>query len=201
MPPNVNKGLKSKNQDHRRSRSRNTTPSVNSTTGGSSSVDEITHTELLGLKVKDLKGDPSAKYDDILEHMGDNRPMPDGRTLGELKDQLKTISVSAENKGRAFHLGMTDLSKRRREIAHRENEKKQGERERELMEARRKQEDSKKRKADEKSSSRHKESRPLAHGAHGVARQDGGSTKDDDSDEMECKFLRWAHSLYSADKD
>lgn len=154
---------KGKATRERRSRSRNTTP-LSSITTTESPVPGYFQTSILPLA-------QSQTFDDIL---GSTTTIPSASNLASMLEQVKTMNGAITIKGEKFDLLMRELSKKQRE---REQEAREQERERE----RQAQEDERRKgKADKakSASSRKKdreEERPLAVGAHGLARQDGGA--------------------------
>jgi transcriptional adapter 3 len=175
--PSANKG-KGKGREVRQSRSRNTTPSSGlsaSTATGASSVPGY------------LDNDPSKlfspstiQYADILERLGGGGTIPDSKTLELLSEHLKTLSQLADERGDICNAGMRELSQRRKEVL--EDQREQEERDaEERVKMKREADDEedgsralkggKLKKRKERAS---KEDRPLAVGAHEIARQDGG---------------------------
>ena len=177
MPSLGTKG-KSKVREGRQSRSRNTTPSsVVSTTMSAT----IPKTAYLDIDVGHLMIPTNILYDDILERHGGSGGIPDPKHLEALENDLKTLSQLAEMRESVCDGGMRELSNRRKERVEEEREMEQA-----LLEAEEKA--SLKRAAEDeeldrgrkegkvkkrKDRSRAREERPLTHGAHGIARQDG----------------------------
>ena len=177
MPAIGNKG-KSKPKDNRQSRSRNTTPSsvVSAPTSAVAGS-----TAYLEIPIGSLAVPTNILYDDILERHGGNGGIPDPRNLESLANDLRTLSQLAAERERVCDGGMRELSGRRKlrieeervlEQANREAEEKASlkraaeddelERSSKLAKMKRK-----------KDQGKPKEERPLTHGAHGLARQDG----------------------------
>lgn len=170
--PSASKG-KGKGRDPRQSRSRNTTPS--SISAGPTSVPPPSHY---------LENDPSnllvstnVQYAEMLDRMGPG-PIPDSRSLESLMEHLKSLSQLAEARGDACNAGMRELSQKRQEIAADEEQFEDAgpklKREPDDEEPIRASKGSKDKKRKEREG---KEDRPLDHGAHEVARQDGAETK------------------------
>lgn len=93
-------------------------------------------------------------------------------------EQLKTLSQLAEERGDACNAGIRELSQRRKEVAedHDSGERMKLKREAEDdEEASRAHKGGKWKKRRERGSM--KEERPLSHGSHELARQDGAETK------------------------
>lgn len=169
--PSANKG-KGKGQTVRRSRSRNTTPS--SISAGPTSVPPSSVY---------LENDPSklivptnVQYAEMLARMGAG-PIPDSKSLETLMDHLKSLSQMVEAREDACNAGMRELSQRRKEVSDdREDvgERTKMKRETDEDEDGRAVKGAKLKKRKDRAS---KDERPLDHGAHEVARQDGGETK------------------------
>ncbi|KAI9752227.1 MAG: hypothetical protein M4579_005703 [Chaenotheca gracillima] len=182
MPP-VGAKSKSKGRDSRRSRSRNTTPS---SIGTSSTHAPATVTAYLETPLAQLMVPTNISYEDILERHGSGAGIPDPRHLETLTTDLNTLVQLAEARNAVCDQGMRRLGQRRKERVEEEREKEQRDREdeqrREHMKkeaALRAEEDEAKEKKGSKGKHRkdrsriREQSRPLAHGAHGLARQDG----------------------------
>lgn len=178
MPPLAAKS-KPKARDGRQSPSRNTTPSSIASLPFTVAV---LSTAFLDIPVSSLVLPPNITYDDILERHGGGGGIPDPKNLELMASDLNTLSISAETRGQACDGAMRELAKRRkerieadrmREIASREAEEKEN-----LKRVAEEDDDGGGKKAGRlkkrKDRINVKEERPLAHGAHGVARQDGG---------------------------
>lgn len=175
--PSANKG-KGKGRDSRQSRSRNTTPS-SSFSAGPTSVPPASNY---------LENDPSRllvptnlQYVEMLDRMG-AAPIPDIKSLESLMDHLKSLSQLAESRGDACNAGMRELSQKRKEIAEDQEQFGHDVSERLKMKREADHEDepsraSKGGKVKKRKERDVKEERPLNHGAHEVARQDGAETK------------------------
>lgn len=181
MPPVAGKSKTKGGRESRRSRSRNTTPSsvgasASSTFGGGS-------TAFLDMPLSQLMVPTNLNYDDILERHGSSMGIPDTKHLDTLAADLRALAQLAELRGQVCDKGMRDLSHRRKERLEEEREKERENRDAEDRKERIRREtvaqdaederakNGKLKKRKDRSSNR--ESRPLAHGAHGVARQDG----------------------------
>lgn len=181
MPPAGGKG-KGKGRDARRSRSRNTTPS--SVVSAGASIGSV-NTAYLDIPVTSLMVPTNISYDDILERHGGGGGIPDPKHLETLAADLKTLSMLAETRGKACWKGMTELAVRRKERLENDRERERAKREAEEKEKMRKEAEeaddrigkkgSKLKKSKDRAAVR--EERPLTHGAHGVARQDGVDTQ------------------------
>lgn len=181
MPPLVGKS-KPKGREGRQSRSRNSTPSssVSGTTVPS-------HTAFLDILIGSLMVPTNITYDDILERHGGAGGIPDPSHLTIMAKDLKQLSELASARSETCNAGMRALSEKRKEALDEERQREQDARAREAEERetlktlKKEAEDEdeeirgrkggKLKKKKERSSVR--EERPLAHGAHGLARQDG----------------------------
>ena len=186
MPPLPGK-TKTKGRDQgRSSRSRNTTPSSN--VSAPISTIAATNTAYLDIPVDNLTIHSGISYDDILERHGGGGGIPDPKHLEAMADNLKTLSLRAETRGQACDGAMRELVSRQKEMKlEEERSKEKAMREKAAQEAAEK--ESLKRAAEEEEGAKSKkalklkkkkeqsigEERPLTHGAHGVARQDGSS--------------------------
>ncbi|KAL4891689.1 histone acetyltransferases subunit 3-domain-containing protein [Aspergillus ambiguus] len=175
--PSANKG-KGKGRDVRPSRSRNTTPSSSFSAGAPTATPVASYLENDASK---LFVPATVQYTEILERMGGVGPIPDSKSLEALTEHLKTLAQLAETRGDACNASIRELSQKRKEVVD-DAEPFESERVKMKREADEEEEDSralkggKLKKRKERGSSS-KEDRPLTHGAHDVARQDGGETK------------------------
>lgn len=130
-------------------------------------------------------------YEHLLNQHGGGQGIPDPASLNSMVDNLKMLGQLAEERGTTCDGGMRELSKRRkerveddhrleRENRDREEKEREKEKEKEKASLKRVAEDeevrgrkSLKTKKVKKERSSVREERPLAVGAHGVARQDG----------------------------
>lgn len=178
MPPLGGKG-KSKGRDGRQSPSRNTTPS--SIASLSLSAVGLASTAYLDIPVASLMIPTNISYDDILEQHAGGGGIPDPKHLETMANDLNNLSLLADIRGQACDGAMRELAKRRKERI-------EGDRMRELLIREAEEKESLKRAAEDEddASGRKggrlkkrkdriniKEERPLTHGAHGLARQDG----------------------------
>ena len=178
MAPVASKG-KSKVKEGMQSRSRNTTPS--SVVSVAISSTGPSKTSYLDIPTEHLVIPATISYDDILEKYGGAGGIPDPKHLEALANDLTTLSSWAVVRGQHCDVGMRELSERRKEREREEREREQANREAEekesLKRAAEDDEESRARKGGKlkkrKERSSVREERPLAHGAHGVARQDG----------------------------
>ena len=186
MPPTIVK--KPKGREGRQSRSRNTTPSSAAEIPTSSIIPANTaYTEI---PIGSLQVPSNITYDDLLERHGGAGGIPDPSHLTTMAQHLKHLSDLASARGDACNQGMRVLSEKRKSVLLEEEREKELEREQALRaresEERRTlkreaedDEDVKERKSGKQKKQRKERSavrdpeRPLNHGAHGLARQDG----------------------------
>lgn len=164
---------KSKGRDARQSRSRNTTPSnAGSGTGAVASA-----TSYLENDVSKLIDQANGQYTDMLDLIaGPN--IPDSRTLETLVDHLKSLSEMADIRGDTCNAGMREMSQKRKNVTEDpELSREVGERAKLKRETEEDDEQIHKGKTKKRKERAAKEERPLSHGAHEVARQDGAETK------------------------
>lgn len=182
MPP-TNKG-KGKARDSKRSPSRNTTPS--SRISASPALSAPPPPGYLDNDTSKILAPSTSPYADIVDRVGSGGPIPEQKSLQSLVEHLKSLSQAAEARGDACNAGMRELAQRRKEVHDDRRSQEQGERiseERVKMkrEVEDDDEDSRATKGGKvkkrKDRGVPKEERPLAHGAHGVSRQDGTSSK------------------------
>ena len=186
MPPLGNKS-KNKIKDNRQSRSRNTTPSsVLSAPTSAVSIDADA-TSYLKLPLRSLAVPNNLLYEDIVDRNGAGG-IPDPRHLESLANYLRNLSELASSRENECDRAVRELKGRRQAVLDDERE-----REREQREKREAEEKAILKKAAEdrdedespkvgkhkrkRDASRAKEERPLAVGAHAVARQDGTDSK------------------------
>jgi transcriptional adapter 3 len=176
MPSLGSKG-KGKVKDGRQSRSRNTTPIsvVSAPLEG-----PTTTTAYLEIPLGSMMIPSNILYEDILERHGSGGGIPDPKHLEALKNDLTALSQLAAARESACDGGMRDLSSRRKQRIEKEREMEQESREaKEKAHLKRAAEDddseraSKAKQKKRREQIKLKEERPLTHGAHGVARQDG----------------------------
>ena len=171
MPPLGNKS-KTKVKEHRRSRSRNTTPSSVLSANESSSASGVTL--YLGTSIPPLKVPSNLQYEDLLAHHGGpTGGVPDVDDLRTLLDSIRMLGELAGRRDEVSNEAVRALKdKRKTEV----------EEEADMMDLDLDDRSNLKRAAEEDGSGKQKkrkdqgkprEERPLAHGAHGVARQDG----------------------------
>lgn len=180
MPPLGNRG-KHRVKDGQQSRSRNTTPS-SVVSGSISNVAQIT--AYLELAVGSFMVPANLLYEDLLERHGSGSTIPDPTHLEALEADLNALALLAESRERACDKGMRELSNRRKERLEEEQEVEQMSRDAEARanlkraaeddELERSIKANKVRKRKDRSSVR--DERPLAHGTHGTAYQEGSDT-------------------------
>lgn len=177
MPPLNGKASKPKGREGRHSRSRNTTPI--SSISASSSAPLQTHTAYLEIPLSSLMVPTNMSYDDILERYGGSS-IPDTKSLETMITDLETLKALASARADVCNTAFRALSERRKDILEEQSIREQAARETEERESlKRAAEDdesaqarkgSKLKKRKERATSK---DRPMAVGAHGVARQDG----------------------------
>ena len=184
MPPLSTKG-KGKVKDGRQSRSRNTTPSSvpSSVVSGPVSTGQVPCTFYLEIPKASLNVLTSTSYDNILEKYKAG-VLPDAQQIIALATDVRILADAAATRGTVCDGGMRELSARRREkLLEEERAEEQAAREAEEKEIQKRiaaeeaemtaKMSKPKKKQQQKERSRVREERPLTHGAHGVARQDG----------------------------
>ncbi|KAL8663050.1 MAG: hypothetical protein Q9202_004190 [Teloschistes flavicans] len=170
---------KAKSRDGRQSRSRNTTPSSNISIPISSNTPS--HTAYLQTDMGKLMVPANVTYEHLLNQHGGGQGIPDPTSLNQMVDNLKTLGQLAEGRSAACDKGMRELSDRRKERVEEEHRLEQENRDREekaSLKRAAEEEEARGRKTLEtkkvkKERSTAREERPLAVGAHGLARQDG----------------------------
>ncbi|PYH96352.1 putative transcriptional regulator Ngg1 [Aspergillus ellipticus CBS 707.79] len=176
--PSANKG-KGKGREARPSRSRNTTPSSSfSAPATSAQVHSYLDNDASKLMLPS-----TVQYGELLERMGGVGLIPDSKSLEMLMEHLKTLSQLAETRGDACNAGIRELSQKRKEVVEEPDSADRDGSDRVKMKREADDEEEEKvlkggklkRRKERGSSS--KEERPLAHGAHDLARQDGAETK------------------------
>lgn len=181
MPPPLANKSKGKGREVRRSRSRNTTPS-------SVSTNTVTGISYLDNDISKMLVSTSVQYSDILDKLGGSGQIPEQKALESLVEHLKTLSQFAEARGEACNAGIREISQKRKDALEELREREQFDRDaEERLRMKREADDDedmgrsskggklKKR----KDRGTVKEERPLSHGAHGVAKQDGTDLKTD----------------------
>lgn len=165
---------KGKSRETRRSRSRNTTPSSGLSADTSVSAPTSSY---LDNDVSKLLMPTTVQYADLLESVGAAGPIPDSRSLESLTEHLKTLSELAEARGEACNAGMRELHERWKDVIGEEpydRAKMKHEVEDDDDECPTSKGGKFKKRKDRGSV---KKDRPLALGAHELARQDGAETK------------------------
>ena len=183
MPPLATKG-KGKVKDGRQSRSRNTTPSSvpSSVVSAPISTGPVACTAYLEVPLTSLNALTATSYDDILERYRAG-VLPDAQQLMALATDVRSLADAADTRGHVCDGGMRELSGRRKEKLEEERAEEQAARDAEekenLKRAAAEEAEARERKLpkikkkQQKERSRVREERPLTHGAHGLARQDG----------------------------
>ena len=180
-----------KGREVRPSRSRNTTPSSSFSAGPTASVPAPSYyldSDLSKLLI------PSSQYAEILERMGGVGPIPDSKSLESLVEELKNLAQMADTRGDVCNAGIRELSQKRKDVPEEPEPMDHDAGERTRM--KREVDDDedlpikggKLKKRKERGGST-KEERPLNHGAHEVARQDGAETKIEGGEFTLCLHL------------
>ena len=198
MPPLSNKS-KSKNKEGRQSRSRNTTPSSVVSVSVSTPVNtEKTNTSYLNVPIASLLVPNHVSYDMILEEHGGTGGIPDPKHLDALLTNLQMLGTLAGKRSQISEHGIRCVATKKKDLLEEEREREQAAREAEERENLNRaiaaeEEASKARKGakvkKKKDRSSVKEDRPLTHGAHGVAKQDGSSLPSN----SKCMFTSKLH--------
>lgn len=185
MPPLGSKG-KSKIKDGtgRHSRSRNTTPSSVVSVPISVSSGNFAYLDIPLSAVMIPSAPGAILYDEILERHGGGGGIPDPKHLEVLKTDLENLSQLAATREKACDNGIREISSKRKQRVEEEVEIEQASRREaeEKAHLKRAAEDdeidrlNKAKAKKRKDQSKVREERPLTHGAHGVARQDGVDT-------------------------
>ncbi|KAI9885855.1 MAG: hypothetical protein M1823_002334 [Watsoniomyces obsoletus] len=189
MAPPSNKAKKKTREQHQ-SRSRNTTPS----SAGTGLVTGNLHapaatTALVDTLLAQIMIPTQGTYDEILERHGSQSGIPDAKQLDTMATDLRRLAQSAENRSKACDRGIRELAKRRKEVMEQQLQKEREDRElaerteqlkkeaaaKSAEELIRERKTPKARRRRESAVPR--EERPLAHGAHELAPQDGSSKK------------------------
>lgn len=179
MPPSGGKS-KSKVRDSRQSRSRNTTPS--SIASVPLSVAGQPNTAYLDIPIVKLMVPSTVSYEEILEPCGGGGGILDPKNLMNMGYELGYLGQVAVTRGESCDGALRELStKQKGRIAEREAERAKREGEEKESSKRAAEDDDEGRgrkgmkfKKMKKERSSVREERPMAHGAHGLARQDGG---------------------------
>lgn len=183
MPPIANKGKTKGRGEARRSRSRNTTPS--SVLSSGTAPGGPATTAYLEIDTSKLLVPNSPTYGEVLDKLGNGAHILEPRQIEQLLESLKTLSALVEARSLSCEQAIRELVKKRKEVAEEENERLEREEEQRRVTAKKHAEDddrgrkaAKVKKRKDRSVTRaDAEDRPLAHGAHGVAPQDGSEIK------------------------
>ncbi|KAL8905808.1 MAG: hypothetical protein Q9207_002421 [Kuettlingeria erythrocarpa] len=177
--PQLSGSSKARSRDGRQSRSRNTTPSSNISIPIHSNT--ASHTSYLETDLGGLMIPTNVTYEHLLIQHGGGQGIPDPTSLNQMVDNLKMLAQLAEERATVCQNSMAELIKRQVERVDEEHRLEEETRDREAKaslkraaeeeEARGRKSLNTKKVKKERSSVR--EERPLAFGAHGLARQDG----------------------------
>lgn len=165
---------KGKGRDARQPRSRNTTPS----SASAPAIPALPIQSYLENDVTKLIDLANGQYSDVLDLVAAQN-IPDSKTLETLVEHLKSLSDMANARGEVCNAGMREMSQKRKDVVE-DQELDREVRDRSKLKRETEEEDDihkggKLKKRKERASA--KEGRPLNHGAHEVARQDGAETK------------------------
>lgn len=168
---------KSKSREIRHPRSRNTTPSSDLSADPTFAAGP--RPRYIENDVSKLIPPSSGQYSEILDKTGGIGPIPDSKSLEALVDQLRSLSRLAENRGDACNVGIRELSQRRKEVVEEPVERTRIKREAEddTEPSRASKGGNLKKRRDRGPAA---EERPLSHGSHELARQDGSESKAED---------------------
>lgn len=179
MAPSVANKNKGKAREGRQSRSRHTTPGSVVSMALSANVPAAV-VSAFDFDLAAVFESASASYHDLLEQHGGGGSVPDSRSIGILAGELASLSALAGSRETACDRGMRELSARRKIRIEHDRDMEQANREaEEKAHLKRIAEDDEIEKAHHSGKTKRRkegkprEERPLAHGAHSVARQDG----------------------------
>ncbi|KAL9000198.1 MAG: hypothetical protein Q9169_001100 [Polycauliona sp. 2 TL-2023] len=175
----LNGTSKAKSRDGRQSRSRNTTPSSNISIPISTNTSS--QTAYLEVDLGKIMVPTNVTYEHLLNQHGGGQGIPDPSSLNQMVDNLKMLGQLANERAVACDAGMRELVNRRKQRVEEEHQLEQENRDKEekasLKRAAQEEEargrKTLKLKKGKKERSTNREERPLAVGAHGLARQDG----------------------------
>jgi transcriptional adapter 3 len=178
---------KGKGRDARQSRSRNTTPS----SASAPTIPALPIQSYLENDVTKLIDLANGQYSDVLDLVAAQN-IPDSKTLETLVEHLKSLSDMADVRGEVCNAGMREMSQKRKDVVE-DQELDREVRDRSKLKRETDEDDDihkggKLKKRKERASA--KEERPLNHGAHEIARQDGGETKIEGGKRFQFQFLQ-----------
>lgn len=170
MPPLPSqKGTGKKGRDVRQSRSRNTTPNLGANTTPVLQADATAYLEL------PIKHFHIATPDDVVEQNGS--AIPSSKDLEALMERLQRLMTIVEERGLVCDRGMRMLAQARKDMHEEIETERRDEERREILKRDALDEEERDRNKANKLKKRRdgktKEERPLTHGAHGLAPQDG----------------------------
>lgn len=181
MPPSVSSKSKGKGQqslENRRSRSRNTTP-IPAKSAQVQVKSEPNVPPYLPTSFAQTGSNVGVTIEEVLERHGNGSGLPHASNISTMADTIKSQFLPLfKARGEACDRAMRELSKLRKERMEQQRERDRVSRE---NEERHKVKKAAKPKADEE--------RPLAVGAHGVARQDGVDVHKDKGTSLEWHNL------------
>ena len=188
MPP-IGGKTKSKSKEGRQSRSRHTTPnSVLSASSAPITTTAQTHTAYLEYPLANLMVSTNVNYDNILDRHGSGGGIPDPLHLQTMTEDLNTLAQLAQARSQVLDDAMREMAKRKKDFEREEKERQEKEQALREVVAKAEEQARLKQEAEDEENVRARagaqlkkknernnvqEERPLSHGAHGLARQDG----------------------------
>lgn len=147
-----------------------------------------THTTYLEYPLAKLMVPSTVNYDKILDRHGGGGGIPDPLHLQTMTEDLKTLAQLAEARSQVLDDGMREMAKRKKDFEREEKERLEKEQALRELTAKAEEQARLKKEAEDEENVRARagaqlkkknernnvqEERPLTHGAHGLARQDG----------------------------
>jgi transcriptional adapter 3 len=133
-----------------------------------------------------------SSYDEIVEQQSGSA-VPDSKSLDGLMDRIQNLLKEVEARGNASDRGMRMLAGLRKDRLEEVEAERREEEQKERVKREAAEEEERGRKASKmkkrKETSRAREERPLAHGAHGVAPQDGSNLGECQWQSLSCTFF------------
>ena len=146
------------------------------------------HTAYLEYPLAKLIVPSNVDYEKILERHGGGGGIPDPQHLQTMTEDLKTLAQLAQTRSQTFDDGMREMAQRKRDFERDERERHEHEQAMRDLKAKAEEQARLKQEAEDEENLRARagaqlkkkfernnvqEERPLSHGAHGLARQDG----------------------------
>ncbi|CAF9918384.1 MAG: Transcriptional regulator [Heterodermia speciosa] len=147
-----------------------------------------THTAYLEYPLANLLVSTNVNYDKILDRHGSGGGIPDPQHLQTMTEDLKTLAQLAQARSQTLDDAMREMAKRKKEFERQEKERQEKEQAAREVVAKAEEQARLKQEAEDEENVRARagaqlkkknernnvqEERPLTHGAHGLARQDG----------------------------